>query len=196
MSKNYFVWLMIAVAAMTASCDNKSSRQTTEVVPDSTAADVVDRDFTLYGVCGDGSAMNTLQLITDEGDTVDLSIGDANDRGLCFGGFQSGDRMAVILEEDETTASQVINLTALTGDWVTSDPANLQSGIRLKEDGVAENIGDGTVEYRSWRLFNGRLLLECVRDGATETGSYEIVSIGPDSLVFKDNARRFEFSRK
>ena len=196
MSKNYFAWLMIAVAAMTAGCDNKSSRQTTEEAPDSTAAEVVDRDFTLYGVCGDGSAMNTLQLVTDEGDTVVVSIDDANDRGLCYGGFQSGDRMAVILEEDETTASQVVNLTALTGDWVASDPANPQSGIRLKEDGVAENIGNGAVEYRSWRLFNGRLLIECVRDGATETGSYEIVSIGPDSLVFKDSSQLFKYSRK
>ena len=196
MSKNYFAWLMIAVAAMTASCDNKSSRQTTEVAPDSTVAEVVDRDFTLYGVCGDGSAMNTLQLVTDEGDTVVVSIDAANDRGLCYGGFQSGDRMAVILEEDETTASQVVNLTALTGDWVASDPANPQSGIRLKEDGVAENIGNGAVEYRSWRLFNGRLLIECVRDGATETGSYEIVSIGPDSLVFKDSSQLFKYSRK
>ena len=186
----------MAAAMVLGSCGGKQQAQVEETEEAEKTDVSVFRDQTIYGVCTDGTAMNTLQLITDEGDTVDLSIGDANDRGLCFGGFQSGDRMAVILEEDETTASQVINLTALTGDWVTSDPANSPSGIRLKEDGVAENIGDGTVEYRSWRLFNGRLLIECVRDGATETGSYEIVSIGPDSLVFKDNARRFEFSRK
>ena len=192
MSKNYFVWLMIAVAAMTASCDNKSSRQTTEEAPDSVAVDVAVGDSTLYGVCGDGSAMNTLQLITDEGDTVVLSITDANDNGLCFGGFQSGDRMAVILK-DGSTAGQVINLSALQGDWVTGGS---ETGISLKEGGIAESIGDASVEYSSWRLLNGKLEIERVRDGETESALYDIVSIGPDSLVFKDSSKIYKYSRK
>ena len=187
---------MATVAAAMVGCDNKSTQQTVGEVADTTTVIAEDRDFTLYGVCGDGSAMNTLQLITDEGDTMDVSIADANDRGLCHGGFQSGDRMAVILGEDETTAVRVINMTALLGDWVTSAPSGRsQAGISLREDGVAERIGDG-VEYRSWRLFNGWLEIETVRDGATETNLYEIVSIGPDSLVFKDEANLFEYSRK
>ena len=37
-------------------------------------------DSTLYGLCGDGSAMNTLQLITDTGDTLNLSVTDAMEK--------------------------------------------------------------------------------------------------------------------
>ena len=192
MSKNYFVWLMIAVAAMTASCDNKSARQTTEEAPETTVVDDAVGDSTLYGICGDGSAMNTLQLITDEGDTLVLGITDANDNGQCFGGFQSGDRMAVILK-DGSTAGQVVNLSALLGDWVAGGS---QTGISLKEDGTAESIGESEVEYSSWRLLNGRLEIAGIRDGEAETALYDIVSIGPDSLAIKAGADLFEYSRK
>ena len=191
---------LTAAAALAAGCDNKSTRPSPlvdEAAADTTAASDAVTDSTLYGICGDGSAMNTLQLITDEGDTVVLSIADANDTGQCYGSFQSGDRMAVILK-DASTAAQVVNMTVLTGDWLSSSSSSSssQSGIRLKADGQAENIGTGPVAYRSWRLLNGQLEIESASDGKTEVGLYDIVAIGPDSLVFKDDARRFEFSRK
>lgn len=183
---------LMAAAALVAGCDNKNAKPSADVaVADTTLACDAVIDSTLYGACGDGSAMNTLQLITDAGDTVVLSITDANDNGQCFGSFQSGDRMAVILK-DASTAAQVINMTALTGDWLSSQ----QSGLRLKADGQAERIGTGPVEYRSWRLLNGQLEIVSTSDGKTETTLYDIVSIGPDSLVFKNDAGRFEFSRK
>jgi len=181
------------------SCGKKSVQQEAEVEPDTAAVVYVNRDSTLYGLCGDGSAMNTLQLITDVGDTVTLSIAEANDMGRCYGGFQSGDRMAVILK-DESTALMVINQSAMLGDWVMPNPMDGSSemGIRIMEGGIAESIDQPSVIFRSWKLFNGKLEIVSVREGGAEkveTNFYDIVSIGPDSLVFKDSEDTYEYSR-
>ena len=196
-----FLFFVCAAAAGLAmnSCGKKTVQQEAEVEPDTTAVVYVNRDTTLYGLCGDGSAMNTLQLITDVGDTVVLSIAEANDMGRCYGGFQSGDRMAVILK-DESTALMVINQSAMLGDWVMPNPMDGSSemGIRIMEGGIAESIDQPSVIFRSWKLFNGKLEIVSVREGGAEkveTNFYDIVSIGPDSLVFKDSEDTYEYSR-
>lgn len=194
-------FLFVAAAAMVVgSCGGKgSNQQQQQSEPDTTFVSNINRDSTIYGICGDGSAMNTLQLITDVGDTLNLSIADANDEGKCFGGFQSGDRMAVMLK-NKTMAKLVINQSALLGDWVMPNPLDGSSemGIRIKEGGIAESIEQPSLAYRSWKLFNGKLELVAIREGGgeeVETTLYDIVFIGPDSLVFKDTEDTFEYSR-
>ena len=199
MKKTAFLLTAAVVATAIISCGGKNPQPQEETVADSSAVVMINRDSTLYGICGDGSAMNTLQLITDVGDTVTLSIADANDRGQCFGGFQTGDRMAVILK-DKNTARQVINQSAMLGDWVMPNPLDGSSemGIRIQEGGIAESIDQPSTIYRSWRLFNGKLELVSVREGGAEvveTNLYDIVYIGPDSLVFKDAEDTYEYSR-
>lgn len=191
--------MVAAVAIAMGSCGKTGGGQQVYNEPDSTSFVDVNRDSTFYGICGDGSAMNTLQLITDVGDTVNLSIAEANEAGKCLGGFQSGDRMAVILK-NKTTASQVINQSALLGDWVMPNPIDGSSemGIRIKDGGIAESIDQPALIYRSWKLFNGKLEIVAIREGggnAVETNLYDIVSIGPDTLVFKDSEDTYEYSR-
>ena len=194
--------VMMAVAAVTmGSCGGGKSQQPTEEVDDAEQTVVfnINRDSMVYGICGAGSAMNTLQLMTDIGDTLLLSIAEANEKGLCFGGFQSGDRIAVLLR-DKNTASMVINQSALLGDWVMPNPIDGSSemGIRIKEGGIAESIDQPSIIYRSWRLFNGRLEIVSIREGGAEEEEinlYDIVSIGSDSLVFKDAEDVYEYSR-
>lgn len=190
---------MIAALIAMGSCGSKSQQPVADVDFDSTTFVNINRDSMVYGVCGDESAMNTLQLITDVGDTLTLSIAEANEKGNCLGGFESGDRMAVLLK-DKTTASLVINQSALLGEWVMPNPLDGSSdmGIRIMEGGIAESIEQPSLAYRSWRLFNGKLEIVAIREGGgdvEEIGLYEIVSIGPDSLVFKDSEDTFEYSR-
>jgi hypothetical protein len=71
-----------------ASCGNKSQQATSDTDSVQTTAQV--KDNTLYGICGEGTAMNTLQLITDNNDTLDISITDAKDNGTVLGGLQCG----------------------------------------------------------------------------------------------------------
>lgn len=190
----------LAVAIITmAGCGGKKSQSAANEEPDSTAAFILNSDSLVYGICGDGTAMNTLQLITDAGDTLTLSIAEASDGGQCFGGFQSGDRMAVMLK-DETTAKLVINQSALLGDWVMPNPLDGSSemGIRIKEGGIAESIDQPALIYRSWRLYNGKLEIVAIREGGgdeEEVNLYEIVALGPDTLVFKDSEDTFEYTR-
>ncbi|MBQ8486178.1 MAG: hypothetical protein IJ533_00815 [Prevotella sp.] len=192
------VMVATAIVAM-GSCGNKSAQAPVSEEPDTTVVVTINRDSMVYGICGDGSAMNTLQLITDIGDTLTLSIAEANDKGKCLGGFQSGDRMAVMLK-NKTVASMVINQSALLGDWVMPNPLDGSSemGIRIKEGGIAESIEQPSLIYRSWKLFNGKLEIVAIREGGgdvEETNLYDIVSIGSDSLVYKDAEDTFEYSR-
>ena len=106
--------------------------------------------------------------------------------------------MAVMLK-DKTTAKLVINQSAMLGDWVMPNPLDGSSemGIRIKEGGIAESIDQPTMIYRSWRLYNGKLEIVAIREGGgdmMETNLYDIVAIGPDTLIFKDSEETFEYS--
>ena len=107
--------IVSAVVLMMAACGGKS-----EKVPfdNGDSADVANADPTIYGVCAEGTAMNTLQLITDMGDTLSLDISTAQENNQVFGGMHVGDRMAVIPDAEKTSAVLVINQATLLGNWV------------------------------------------------------------------------------
>ena len=118
MKKIGVIMLMAATVMTAGSCGGKGGeqhQQQMEEEPDTTAISTVNRDSTVYGICIDGSAMNTLQLLTDVGDTLNLSIAEANEKGMCYGGFQVGDRIALMLK-DKKTAKLVITSRHF---WVT-----------------------------------------------------------------------------
>ena len=163
-------------------------------------------DQTLYGICGEGTAMNTLQLLRDNGDTLNLNLSSAIEAGQVFGGMQVGDRMAVMANANLTVATIVINQNALLGDWVMPNPIDGSSevGIRIKEGGVAESIDQSSIIYKTWKIYNGRLEILSQRDGGgdeEEINLYELVTLGPDSLVYKtidkprEEMETFEYSR-
>ena len=199
MKKSESILLAAAVVMTIGSCGNKGNQQVVENDADTTVVVSINRDSTLYGICGGGTTGNSLQLITDIGDTLNMSIAEANDNGRCFGGIEVGDRLAVMLK-NKSVARQVINQSALLGDWVMPNPIDGSSemGIRIKEGGIAESIDQPSLTYRSWRLFNGKLELVAVREGGgdeVETMLYDIIAMGPDTLVFKDSEDTFEYSR-
>ena len=199
MKKSESILLAAAIVMTIGSCGNKGNQQVVENDADTTVVVSINRDSTLYGICGGGTTGNSLQLITDIGDTLNMSIAEANNNGRCFGGIEVGDRLAVMLK-NKSVARQVINQTALLGDWVMPNPIDGSSemGIRIKEGGIAESIDQPSLTYRSWRLFNGKLELVAVREGGgdeVETMLYDIIALGPDTLVFKDSEDTFEYSR-
>ena len=199
MKKSESILLAAAIVMTIGSCGNKGNQQVVENDADTTVVVSINRDSTLYGICGGGTTGNSLQLITDIGDTLNVSIAEANNNGRCFGGIEVGDRLAVMLK-NKSVARQVINQTALLGDWVMPNPIDGSSemGIRIKEGGIAKSIDQPSLTYRSWRLFNGKLELVAVREGGgdeVETMLYDIIAMGPDTLVFKDSEDTFEYSR-
>ncbi|MCH5307395.1 MAG: hypothetical protein J1E37_04890 [Prevotella sp.] len=197
--KKISVFLMIAAIILTmGSCGNK-----TQQVPfdNGDSAEIANADPTIYGISGVATTMNSLQLITDTGDTLTFDISTAIEQDKVFGGIQSGDRMAVIPTSDKTSALMVINQSTLLGSWVMPNPldGSDEVGIRIKEGGIAESIEQPTISYRTWRLIRGQLEIVQVEEegsGIEETYLYDIVLLGPDTLIYKDKEDTFEYSRQ
>ena len=207
MKKIVLLGMFAAGLMMLGSCGGGGGKQQDAAEPDSTSVDVLNlRDKTVYGLCGEGSAMNTLELIIDNGDTLTLSITNAVESGQVFGGLQLSDRMAVLTNDDKTEATLVINLNTLLGDWVMPDPidGSADVGIRFKDGGIAESIDQSVIVYRTWKIVNGKLEITSVREGGAEeeeTNLYDFLILGPDTLAYKtvgklrDEEETFKYSR-
>ena len=205
--KKLVVLSVALTTVMMLSCGGGNQQSQAEVEEDTTnIEELVPRDHTIYGVCTDGTAMNTLEMITDNGDTLTLSLTSAQERGKVFGGLQVSDRVAVVADKAKKEAQLVINLNTLMGDWVMPDPidGSAEIGIRIKEGGVAESIDQSVIVYRTWKIFNGDLEIELMREGGgdeEEQNRYEILNLGPDTLVYRtigkprDETETFEYSR-
>lgn len=196
--KKIGIVLLVAAGILTmGSCGNKS-----EKVPfDNGDSLGIEVDSTLYGICGEATSMNMLQMITDTGDTLMLDISAAKENNQVFGGLQVGDRMAVLPNDNKTVANTVINQTTLLGNWVMPNPidGSDEVGISIKEGGVAESIDQGSIIYRTWRLSKGRLEIVLVREGGNdveELNVYDILKLTADSLVYKDAEETFEYERQ
>jgi hypothetical protein len=197
--------LSMALLLMAGACSEKKKSAEAETTQDEPvgweeAGQYFYRDSTIYGICADGSSMNTLQLITDMGDTLLLGLVHARETNRVFGGYQVGDRMAVLVNKDTTAATMVVNQTCLLGEWVTPNPIDGSSemGFFIKDGGVAESINQSTIVYQSWRLNNGLLEIVSTRDDGgnlEETIDYQLLFLTSDSLAIKDSEGTYEYSR-
>ena len=201
----FFGVTALAMTIISCGGGNPQPQQIVEDDSDSTSV-YIPQDQTVYGICGNGTAMNTLQLLTDNGDTLSLDLTKAQENGQVLGGLQTGDRMAVVPNPAKTEAVIVINQNTLLGDWVMPNPIDGSSevGIRIKEGGIAESIDQSSIIYKTWKIFNGKLEILSQRDGGgdmEETNLYEILILGADSLVYKTygvdkrDEETFEYTR-
>ena len=87
MKKIAFVGLLVAAFIGMGSCGAPRPQQVYADDTDSTEVeeDMVPRDHTVYGLCGNGSSMNTLELLTDNGDTLVLSMAPELEANKVFG---------------------------------------------------------------------------------------------------------------
>lgn len=151
-------------------------------------------DSTVYGTCGEGTTMHSLQLITDAGDTLQYLIGESMNDGEAYvddfdpvlGGLLAGDRLAVIEGKEvdgEKTAQRVINLTTLLGKWVSLD-----KNFEILEGGVVKsNLQAESKPWTSWKILNGKLLLN--------KDTFNINSLGKDSLYLESTQGIFTYKR-
>lgn len=192
--------LICTLIGISFSACGLKSEQKVEFEEDTTDYASIYRDSTLYGICGEGSSMNILQLFTDIGDTIDIDLGYVKEHGLLLGGFQPGDRMAIMPGKKKNSVKLIINESTLLGDWVQPNPIDGSSemGFRLKEGGIAESIEQSSIIYKSWRIFNGRLEVVTQMDGGgdmEEVTLYEILKLSSDTLVIRDNEDIHEYGR-
>lgn len=184
-----FASLMLLVLA---GCNSKKEK------PNLQANDVEDvADSTVYGVCGEGTSMHSLELITDTGDTLTYTILDAEadmdgmvtGGGLVShveGGLMAGDKVAVTGQkvDGELIADKVINVTSLLGHWTSID-----KNFEIEEGGtVRSSVKAESNPWTSWKILNGRLLLN--RD------TFNINSLGADSLYIENDKGIYTFKRQ
>lgn len=135
------------------------------------------QDSTIYGVCGEGCAMHTLQLITDNGDTLNCMLeGKDGDTFVeVQGGMGIGDKVGVTIQKDSDGIIYVqtaVNITSLLGKW-----GSLDKTFQLNKDGSVDTNIKEPKPYTSWNLINGKLVLS--------PDTFEITTLGPDSLYLK-----------
>ena len=206
MKKIVFLGVILAGIMLLGSCGGNKQRQYEATDDEDAMQDIASNDHTIYGICMDGTAMNTLEMLTDNGDTLRLSLIRANEKGKVFGGLQVSDRLAVITDSTKHEALEVINLNTLMGDWVMPDPidGSAEVGIRIKEGGIAESIDQSVIVYRTWKIVNGNLEILLIREGGgdeQEENRYEILTLGPDTLAYRtlgkdrDETETFEYNR-
>lgn len=172
--KKLSIAAVLLASLVIAGCGGKKNKAEMEYI--STTNEEVN-DSTVYGKCGEGTMMNTLELVTDSGDTVVYSIEEATSRGEVKGGLSVGDRMAVVPAFDadgNIAASSVVNVTSLLGKW-----SNLDRSFELQPDGSVLGDVKEPHPYTSWRLLNGRLLLS--------SDTFDIRVLGSDSLLLVGN---------
>lgn len=197
-----FLYLVI-LAAGTAfiGCGSKGAQQSN--TPDDDQINYVLRDTAIYGFCAEGSAMNTLQIITDAGDTITVSTLRAQEKGKVLGGYAVGDEIALIANKDTTQAILVINKSMLNGDWVMPNPmdGSNETGVRILRGGVAESIDQSSIIYKSWRIFNGQLQFTVSREDGIDMEEifvYDIIKLTTDELIIKsadEDQETFEYCR-
>ena len=146
--------------------------------------EVAEVDSTLYGVCGEGTSMHTVELITDGGDTIYYGTLE-EDEVEVVGGLMVGDRLAIVGANGEEgfVASRVLNLTTLLGKWTSLDK-NFES---VEGGMVNSNIEAESNPWVSWKILNGHLLLN--------TDTFDIVELGADSLYLENRDGIFVYKR-
>lgn len=183
MRKLSCLFVVFALVAFVAAGCHNGSKRVSEV--DSVMVEPVAQDSTIYGVCGEGTAMHTLELVTDAGDTLRYIFGESGDNPV-VGGLLVGDRLAVVdgpVVDGDKTARKIINLTTLIGKWTSLD-----KNFEIEEGGVVKSSIEAEKNpWTSWKILNGQLLLN--RD------TFEIYNLGSDSLYLENKEGIFVYKR-
>ena len=182
MKKSIISTAVFGCLALLSSC-NGGKTDKSEPQRDTLNAGIA--DSTVYGKCGVGTMMNTLELVTDDGKTLTFTIDEEKGSDV-QGGMMSGDRMAVTYYKtaDENIAHKVINLTTLQGRWTSLD-----KNFTINEDGSIEsNIQAESKPYTAWTICNARLILN--------TDTFDVLSLGADSLELESAKGIFVYQRQ
>lgn len=183
MKNIFYASLVMLATVFMASCNSKKSNTLADKTD--TESENTECDSTVYGICGDGTSMNSLQLITDKGDTLTYTMIDADEETNVKGGLLSGDHLAVTAvktEDGEMFAQSVINLTSLLGKW-----SSIDRSFTIKEGGTVDGDNQEPRPYVDWRILNGKLLLSA--------DTFSIYSLGPDSLLLENRDGIYSYKR-
>ncbi len=182
-NKAFKCLFVFVIAAIIAGCNDKKVQQNT-----SDSSDEGITDTTMYGKCGESTAMHILQLIKDNGDSIFISLYDDEYDEISSdvqGGLFVGDRLAVVTGKDvdgNLFAKKVINLTSLIGKW-----EGIDKSFEICDGGAVISDADNTKPYTEWKILNGQLILS--------SDTFDIYSLGADSLFLENSNGIYDYKR-
>ena len=141
-------------------------------------------DSTIYGTMVDGG-MNSIILLTDNGDTVEYLVNPDDTLEVVKGGKINGDRFAIIgyKEYGDNFMRSAINLTSLLGNW-----SSLDRNFEIKEGGtVTSSLQSEKNPWTAWKIWNGKLILS--------KDTFDVENLGADTLSLENKAGIFVFTR-
>ena len=172
--KNLWI-LAFAPVAMLTSCVSGTTEQGDD--SDSTSVDSTATVMSaeLMGMVGDGTSMNSIELVCDNGDTAYVTP-DCDVKG----GLLCGDIVYVQCDLNTFEASSVINMTSLSHLWAV-DGTDGKQHLELDSQGTANAFNmDQTCDH--WNIENGQLVL--INGG--ERTAYDVTLLSDDSLVIEN----------
>ena len=141
--------------------------------------------FHIYGRCGENFGMSTLELVSDDGDTLQFVIEEDSIQTI-KGGKHIGDRMAIIASTNEVGERIVksgVNLTTLLGKW-----SALDRSFEIQEGGIVNSQFEEPKPYTEWKIYNGLLVLS--------TDTFSVYELGADSLLLENNKGIYSYKRQ
>jgi len=199
--KKLSLTVLALAALMFFSCEEKKKEQdktvpTTPPKVKVVALDEIPGIVEAHGTVGDGTSMNVLEFVNDDGDTLYISKGAQS----VMGGVVAGDELEVIynVTKEDVVASVAVNLTALQHLWSQRGADGREQSLELNSGGRATTY-NMLVEYESWEVKDGLLLLRSPKKVGNESpavvDSFEIMQLTSDSLVLMHGNMMTEFSR-
>ena len=189
------ILLMSMAVLLFVSCEEKKKPAVQPVV-NIQPLDEIPGIFEAHGTIGDGTSMNVLEFINDDGDTLYITV---NGQAV-MGGVHVGDEMEMIynVTEDDNIASVAVNLTALQHLWSQRGQDGREQSLELNSGGRASTY-DMAIDYDSWQVKDGLLLLHSPKKLGDESpavvDTFEIMQLTADSLVLMNGNLVTEFER-
>ena len=177
-----FVAAMVALF-VAASCGNKS-KEDKVLSPNAEESASAVADSSIYGTLLDGG-MNSMVLLTDDGDTLELLRNPDDTTEVVKGGLLINDRYAVIAYTSygDRFIRTAINIASLKGRW-----SSLDRNFELEDDGTVKSaVPTETNAWKSWSICNGQLVLG--RD------TFTIDELGADSMLLENREGIYSFKR-
>ncbi len=144
------------------------------------------------------ATMNNITLISDAGDTLNISTMDADPAKVP--GVMINDSVRITYKNEKIEGSEILKAEALEitahspyfyihGTWLQPNPINSSEsqGVTLNEDGTAVSVGMATLLFKKWELLDNKLMLSSESIGNRQTligvDTLQIVKLDADSLV-------------
>lgn len=149
------------------------------------------------------ATMNNITVITDQGDTINISTMDANPQKVP--GVLLNDSVKVTCTNENINGVEFLKAEELTitvhspyyyiqGTWVEPNPINPKEmqGFTLNQDGTASSVNMATLLIKRWNMNNRILTLQYEsignRQTITGTDTLNVIKINADSLVLAQNS--------